>query len=92
MYKCYIKGTQHSLSVNYCVGNTSFYWSAYKRSYNCSRLLVFNNKVILWGHILNVCKTRFLKLIFYLLPSYELSDVLLQELCLHSKYVLNHCI
>ena len=63
-----------------------------KKSYTFSRLLVCRNKAILWGHILNVCKTRLLKLTFHLLLSYELPEVFLQELYLHLKYVLNDCI
>ena len=77
--------------MNYCVCKTAFFWNAYKKSHKFSRLLVFGNKAISQGHTLNVSKTRFLEVIFHRQPSWDLRDVLLQELYLHSKYVLNHC-
>ena len=65
--------------------------SCLKKSCNFSCLLVFSNNVILRGHIVNVCIRTFLKLISHLLPSYELPYVVLQELHLHPKNVLNQC-
>ena len=53
--------------------------------------LVFCNCVIIGGHILNIYETIFPKLIFHLLLSYEVPDVLLHEFYIPSGYVINDC-
>ena len=50
----YIKGTQHILSINYCVDKATFYWSSFQKSYNFSRPSAFSNETVLLGHIINV--------------------------------------
>ena len=55
-------------------------------------VLVFCNYLILGGHILNISKTIFPKLILHVRISYQLHDVRLQEFYIHSPYVKNHCI
>ena len=54
--------------------------------------LVFCNEVVLGEHILSICKTRFLKLIFHVLLSYEVADVFLQEFFIQSRHAINDCI
>ena len=54
--------------------------------------LVFCYYIILGGHILNISKTIFPKLIFHLPLSYQISDVLLQEFHINFTYVIYHCI
>ena len=46
----------------------------------------------LGGHIQNISKTVFPKLIFYKRFINELPDVLFQEFYIHSTYVIYHCI
>ena len=52
----------------------------------------FFNYVILGRRILNISKTIFLKQIFHLQLSYQLTNVLLQEFYIHSTYVITYCI
>ena len=54
--------------------------------------LGFCNEVVLWEHIRSICKTRFMKLIFHMLLSYEVADVVLEEFYIHSKHAINDCI
>ena len=54
--------------------------------------LGFCNEVVLGEHILSICKTRFMKLIFHMLLSFEVPDVLLEEFYIHSRHAINHCI
>ena len=54
--------------------------------------LVFCNYVILGGHILNIYKTVFLKLIFHQQLRNQLTDALFQEFHKHSAYVIKLCI
>ena len=54
--------------------------------------LVFCDEVVLGEHILSSCKTRFLKLIFHMLFSYEVPHVLLEEFYIHSRHAINDCI
>ena len=52
--------------------------------------LVFGNYVILGGHILNISKAKYPKLLFHLQLSYQLPADLLQEFCIHSTYLIFH--
>ena len=40
--------------------------------------LVFSNKVIIRGRIFNICKARFSKLVFHVVHSYELPNIILR--------------
>ena len=51
--------------------------------------LLFCKEVVLGEHILSICKTRFMKLIFHMLLSYEVPDVLLEEFYMHSRHAMN---
>ena len=53
--------------------------------------LVFSNFIISGRHVLNISRTTFLKLIFYLQLG-QFPDVLFREFYTHSMYVINHCI
>ena len=55
-------------------------------------VLVFCNYVILKGHILNISKTIFSKLILDLRISHQLNGVCFKELYIHSAYVISPCI
>ena len=52
-------------------------------------IYVFCNYVVLRKHILNISKTIFMKLIFHLRGSDQLSDVVLQEFYTHSTCVVD---
>ena len=52
-------------------------------------IYVFCNYVVLRRHILNISKTVFMKLIFHLQRSDELSDVVLQGFHINSTYVID---
>ena len=81
MQKCYIKVTQHNVSINYRV------IGRLKKSYKVFCFLVFSNQAILREHALNYCKKRLLKLMFHLLSCYGLRDVLSKNFI----YIQNMC-
>ena len=83
--KCYIKRTHLCFSVNYSTVTTI-------QNLEFLSSLVFCNYVILGGHILNISETTFPKLIFHLLLSYKVPDVLLHEFYIPSRYAINDCI
>ena len=91
--KCHTKGTHLRFSRKNSTAVTKFY-RALKVDGILESLssLVFCSEVVLGEHILIICKTRFMKLIFHMLLSYEVPDVLLEEFYIHSRYAMNDCI
>ena len=51
--------------------------------------LVFSNKVILEGCILNVCKARLPKLVFHVVLSYKLPNINLWTIQIYLQYLLD---
>ena len=54
--------------------------------------LMFCNEIILGGRILNMHEARFSKLVFHVVLSYYLPDILLQIIYIHLLYLLNYWI
>ena len=54
--------------------------------------LVFCDFVVLRGHILNISKTVFAKLILHQQLRNQLPDAFLQKFHIHSMYAINQCI
>ena len=52
--------------------------------------LAFGNYVILWGHILNICKTVFSKLTFNQWGNNQVTGLLFRVFYIHSTNLINH--
>ena len=77
---CYITGTLLPFLENYFSDFTRRYWALKKEEVLNLRIFVlfsFRDCVILGGHILNISKTIFRKLIFHGRVSDQVHDVLL---------------
>ena len=75
---CNITGTLLSLLKNYCAAVAKKYWALKREEIlklTISPCLLFCNYVILGGHILNISKMIFTKLIFHLRFSDKLPHV-----------------
>ena len=75
---CNIKGTLLSLLEDWCAAVAKKYWALKREEIlklTISPCLVFSNYVILGGHILNIFKMIFTKLIFHLRFCDELPHV-----------------
>ena len=93
MQKCHNKGTHLRFPRKKSTAVTNFYL-ALKVDGILESLssLVFCNEVVLGEHVLSICKTRFMKLIFHMLLSCEVLAVLLEEFYIHSRHTINDCI
>ena len=57
-----------------------------------SSSLGYCNSIILGGHILNISKTLFTKLIFHLRLSHQVNEAISQEFYINPTSVINFCI
>ena len=92
MQKSYMKGTPTLLCTKYSTISTNVHCTQEILNLTIFVPFSFSNYVISGGHILNISKTIFPKLILHMRIRDQLHDVRLQEFYIHSPDVKNHCI